>query len=470
MNLLQACRDPNLFGPWFQDPTTWQSWLSFLRALFGLPLEGEDLEIYRRCTGRTEAPASQAREAWLVCGRRAGKSFMLALLAVYIATFRDWRPHLAPGERATVMVIACDMRQARVVLRYIEALLEIPLIRPLVLGKRFNVRNAPGVELDGRVTIEVHTTNFRVVRGYTIVAAILDEIAFWRDETSANPDVEIVAALKPAMATVPGSIMLCASSPYARRGVLWRAWRRHYGKDGPVLVWQAGTRTMNPTVPQAVIEEAYEEDPASAAAEYGAQFRTDVESYVAREVVEALVEPGCFERAPLSGHRYSGFVDPSGGSQDSMTLAIGHLEGEHRVLDCLRERRPPFSPEAVVLEFAQTLRSYGISTVEGDRYAGEWPREGFRKRGIQYRVAEKTKSEFYRDLLPVLNSRQVELLDSSRLIAQLCGLERRTARGGRDSIDHTPGGHDDLCNAAAGVIVSLLTRRMPMRHVAVLGV
>ena len=35
-------------------------------------------------------------------------------------------------------------------------------------------------------------------------------------------------------------------------------------------------------------------------------------------------------------------------------------------------------------------------------------------------------------------------------LAQLCGLERRTARGGRDSIDHAPGGHDDLANAVAG--------------------
>jgi hypothetical protein len=469
MNLLQACEDPNLFQPWFRDPATWRAWFAFVRALFGLPLEGEDLEVYQRCTGRTDAPAGPAKEAWLVCGRRAGKSFILALLGVYIAAFRDWREHLAPGERATVMIIACDMRQARIVVRYLAALLEIPLLKPLVLGKQTN-RNAPGYDLDGQVTIEVHTTSFRSVRGYTIAAAIFDEIAFWRSEESANPDSEIVAAVRPAMATVPGSLMLCASSPYARRGVLWRAWRRHYGKDGPVLVWQADTRTMNPTVPQAVIEEAYEEDPASAAAEYGAQFRTDVESYISREVVEALVEPGCFERAPVPGLRYHGFVDPSGGSNDSMALAIGHLEGDHRVLDCLRERRPPFSPEEVVSEFAETLRNYGITTVEGDRYAGEWPREGFRKRGLSYRVAEKTKSEFYRDLLPLLNSRQVELLDSSRLVAQLCGLERRTARGGRDSIDHAPGGHDDLGNAAAGMIVSLLTRRMPMCRVAVLGI
>jgi hypothetical protein len=43
------------------------------------------------------------------------------------------------------------------------------------------------------------------------------------------------------------------------------------------------------------------------------------------------------------------------------------------------------------------------------------------------------------------------LLDDKRLQAQLIGLERRTSRAGKDSIDHGPGGHDDIANAVAGV-------------------
>jgi hypothetical protein len=90
--------------------------------------------------------------------------------------------------------------------------------------------------------------------------------------------------------------------------------------------------------------------------------------------------------------------------------------------------------------------------VTGDRYAGEWPREAFRAHGISYEPAPKPKSDLYRDLLPALNSRSVDLLDDPKLMAQLVGLERRTARGGRDSIDHAPGAHDDVANAVAGVI------------------
>jgi hypothetical protein len=210
---------------------------------------------------------------------------------------------------------------------------------------------------------------------------------------------------------------------------------------------------MNPTVPQSVIDAAMEADPQSATAEYGACFRTDVETYISRDVVEAAVIQGRYE-SPRAGHvRYFAFVDPSGGSSDSMTLAVTHVQGTRTILDLIRERRAPFSPDSVVKEFAGVLRSYVISRIHGDRYAGEWPREAFRKCGIEYRVADKTKSDLYLSLLPMLNSGRVELLDHKRLVAQLCGLERRTSRAGKDTIDHVPGGHDDIANCVAGAAV-----------------
>jgi hypothetical protein len=157
----------------------------------------------------------------------------------------------------------------------------------------------------------------------------------------------------------------------------------------------------------------------------------------------------------LAGVSYVAFVDPSGGSADSMTMAIGHREKDVAILDAIRERRPPFSPEDVVSEFANTLKSYRITKVTGDRYAGEWPAERFDFHGIKYEPATAPKSDLYCDLLPVINSRKVDLLDNERLVAQLCGLERRTSRGGRDSIDHAPGSHDDVANCLAGLVAEL---------------
>jgi hypothetical protein len=140
-----------------------------------------------------------------------------------------------------------------------------------------------------------------------------------------------------------------------------------------------------------------------------------------------------------------------------MTLSISHRAKDGCcILDAVRECRPPFSPESVVAEFAKLLKTYGIRKINGDRYAGEWPRERFQVHGIAYQVAEKPKSDIYRDLLPLLNSGRVELLDHSRLTAQLCGLERRTSRGGKDSIDHAPGSHDDVANSVAGSLLLAL--------------
>jgi hypothetical protein len=105
---------------------------------------------------------------------------------------------------------------------------------------------------------------------------------------------------------------------------------------------------------------------------------------------------------------------------------------------CLREVKPPFDPSVVVAEFAGTLKTYKINRVIGDRYAGLWPVEQFRKFGIRYEQSAKPKSDLYRDLLPLINSRRVELLDHPRMINQFCALERRTSRAGKDSIDHPP--------------------------------
>jgi len=452
VNILHALDDEKVFAPFFRGDS-WSAWRVFLAALFALQLTPQQREVFHRHTGRSAPPGVRPNEGWLICGRRSGKSFVLATVAVFLAAFRDWRPFLGPGERGTIMIIAADRRQARVCMRYCLGLLRsVPMLAQLIESEA-----RESISLRNRVVIEVHTASFRSTRGYAIVAGLLDELAFWpTDEGSSEPDVEVIAAIRPGMATIPGAMLLCASSPYARRGALFDAHRKHFGKDGdPVLVWHAPTRAMNPTLPQRVIDAAMEADPVSAVAEYGAEFRSDIESYVSRDAVEACVALGVRERPPVPDITYAAFVDPSGGSADSFTLAIGHRQDAVVVVDAVREVKPPFSPESVVVEFAELLRRYNISVVTGDRYAGEWPREQFRKLGIAYEPAARPKSELYKDLLPLVNSGQVELLDHPRSIAQLCSLERRTARGGRDSIDHAPGAHDDVANAIAGLVTGL---------------
>jgi hypothetical protein len=249
---------------------------------------------------------------------------------------------------------------------------------------------------------------------------------------------------------------LCASSPYAQKGALYEAFKKHHGRDdAPVLVWRASTLTMNPSVPQSVIDEAYERDPAAASAEHGAEFRSDLITFVDPEVVARCVVKSRVELPPTPGLKYTAAVDPSGGSADAMTLSLAHVEGDRGVLDFVREWPAPFSPDTVVTEIVEVLRRYGVNSVIGDRYAGEWAREPFRVRGIEYKLAALSRSDAYLTLLPSINSGKIELLDNKRLIGQLCSLERRTARSGKDTVDHPSGSsyHDDVINAAALALV-----------------
>jgi hypothetical protein len=460
MTILDAMSDGNLFGPWFQGGT-WNSWRTFLAALFGLPLEDEPLEAYRKYTGRVDAPASPFSECFCIAGRRSGKSVIGAMIATYLSCFVDYGRILARGETGVVMLLASDRRQARVLLGYVNAFFDsIPL-----LGRMVTERLKESVSLNNRIRIEIHTSSFRSTRGYTVAAAICDEIAFWpTTEDSANPDTEILNALRPAMATVPGALLLAVSSPYARRGALWETHRANYGKnDAPLPVWQAATRVMNPALPQRVVDEALARDAVAASAEFLAQFRTDCELLVSREVIEANTARGCFELPFVQNTRYHGFVDPSGGSSDSMTLAIAHpvvfKNGSGAVLDLVREIKPPFSPDAAVADFAQVLRSYRLRSVVGDRYGSEWVAERFRTHGIEYKASELTRSQIYAELLPLLNSKCVRLLDNQRLASQIAGLERRTSRVGGETIDHGPALHDDLANSAGGALV-LASKRL----------
>jgi phage terminase large subunit-like protein len=204
VTIFHAIQNPELFRPWFRDPVTWAAWFAFLRALFGLPMSEAERRMFETCTGLREPPVRGSQEAWLICGRRSGKSFALALIAVFLAAFRDWRPYLAPGERGTVMIVAADRRQSRVIYRFANALLRnVPALAAMIERE-----TAESIDLNNQVTVEILTASFRTVRGYTLVAALCDELAFWRSEESTNPDEEILAAIRPAMATIPGAIVV----------------------------------------------------------------------------------------------------------------------------------------------------------------------------------------------------------------------------------------------------------------------
>jgi hypothetical protein len=112
LSIIDCINDPAIWQPWFKSSITWAAWFAFLKVMFGLPMSEADLATFRTCTGRDQPSPEGYLEATLVIGRRGGKSLVLALIAAYLACFRDWTPYLAPGERGHIVVIAPDKKQA----------------------------------------------------------------------------------------------------------------------------------------------------------------------------------------------------------------------------------------------------------------------------------------------------------------------------------------------------------------------
>jgi len=386
-------------------------------------------------------------------------SNITSFIAVFITIFTDFK--VKKGTRVVLPLIAQDKKSARTLYSYIKTFLtEIELLNQLVVRETANeieIMNGDNV-----ISIEILTASHKSLRGAALCSCILDEAAFYSVSTE-NPeaDKEILTAVRPGTATFyPQSKVFVISSPYAQTGVLWDAYKNYWANDDlqdqdRVFVWNAESKTMNPSLPEDLIRRELEKDYDKAAAEYLGRFRSTVGSPFTTETLNEVIVEGCYENRPRKDIQYVGFVDMSGGSTDASTLAIAHMDekDETPVLDLIREIIPPFSPDEVVAEFTRELHRYGVYSVQGDKYGAAWVTERFERHGIEYIHSDYNRSELYLNLLPLVNSGNVKLLDHGKMFSQLVGLERKPTNSHKDKIDHPRGGHDDVANAVAGVIV-----------------
>jgi hypothetical protein len=246
---------------------------------------------------------------------------------------------------------------------------------------------------------------------------------------------------------------------YRKGGFVYRRWQALHGNDASEDVcWLAPSATMNPKLPAVVVEKALADDPERAQAEFLSQWRGDLTDFLPGDVVAAAIDAGVRERAPLEGQHYFAFADAAGGTgADSFAVAVAHGERDGVVvLDALRWRAPRFVPEEVVGEYAALLKSYGVTTLTGDRWGGGFHADAWRRAGITYTACEQTTSENYLAALPLLLSGRARLLDEQILQRELTGLERRAHANGRESVSHASAAsaHDDTAAAVCGVLVA----------------
>lgn len=449
-------RTPELSGPEWQKPTR-APWHALAKALSGERLTRAEVALVKAATGLERVPRNVRLLIGLI-GRRGGKSAFLAAFAVWVAVFAaDWTKLLSPGERGVVLLLAPSRRQAAILARYAAAIAGGPLIADEVLRQ-----TADEIEFANGAVIEVGVSDWRTVRGRTILATIFDEACFAAEE-GASPIEEVVSAAEPGMATVPGGgWLVLSSSPWKPKGLVHRRWKELRGNQAGcdavgALCWVAASRTMNPTLSEAYVARKVSEDPAKNRAEYvvdpESPWRTTDADFCPDDAIDACTDWGALERPPLPGVRYVGFTDGAGGTgTDAFTLGIAYLDDLGRpVLAAARERRPRFVPFAVAEEYAALLKTYSVTEVHGDHWAGGYVRADYARHGIEYKSSTRTKSEIYISGLPLLLSGKARLLDLPRLRSQLSALDRKVGTGGRESVDAS--GPEDLANAAMGALV-----------------
>jgi hypothetical protein len=412
----------------------------------------EDIAIFHQLAGDRQPPGKPVKTLVIIAGRRSGKSFMTALLANYLGLFYDYRKYLSVGERGVIAVTAADKVQARVIFNYAHGILRSsPILAQYVVNSTKDT-----IELSTHVDIQIRAADYRSIRGPTYVAGLCDEVASWpSDPHSARPDMEFIEAIEPGMLTIPNSMLVLISSPYARRGALWHYYEHFYSQESDeCLVIQAPSILLNPTLDRKYIDKKIAASVA-ARSEYLGTWREDIESFLSYEAIQAVIG-GHSELLPEDYTTYRAAVDVSGGRHDAFALSIGHHDGERIVVDKVRFWDPPLNPLEVVGEIVEVCKPYGITSIVGDKYAAEWSSTAFEKAGLHYRAAPLVKSDLYLNLEPVINTQKIVLPNNERLVVELRNLERRRGRT-RDIVDHPPqrGATDDVANTTALVAFEL---------------
>lgn len=449
VSIEQAFADPQLLGAALGNLATWTTWRSVLKAAYGRPLNQREHRAFAAVAGDRQPPKHKVKELVAVVSRRAGKGRIAGAVAAYEAALVDHSKHLAPGEKPVVACISPTRAQANVVKDYTLGFFEASdILRGEVVET-----TADEIRLRNGVTITTLTSDYRTLRGRTLLCAIIDEAAFLRDELSAAPDIEAARALLPGLSTTGGSLLVL-SSPYRRSGLLHQRHRDFFGKDdGNTLVVSGPSVLFNPTLDTAMIEAARASDPQAAISEWDGEFRSDLAQFLADDLIDPAIDRGRpLELPPQENTVYFAFTDASAGRHDAFTICIVHRQGEKIVADVVKGRKPPFDPASAAQEFAALAKEYGCRVITGDNFAAGWVAGAFTAAGIDYRRSLLTRSELYLEGLPQFARGVVSIPYHPQLSRELRLLERRTARSGKDSVDHGVGGSDDYANALFGAL------------------
>jgi phage terminase large subunit-like protein len=195
ISIERALATPSLLAGALGDLSSWRTWIAVWKAAFGLQLSADEAVLFAQVSGGRLPPTRRVQAVYAVAGRGSGKSRMAAAVVSYLGACVDYSSRLAAGETGCIIALAPTVAQAKVVFDYCVGFLQSsPILSDLI-----ETVTDDEIRLQGNIVISVHASNFRSVRGRTLLAVVVDEISFLRDEASAIPDVELVRAVTPSL-------------------------------------------------------------------------------------------------------------------------------------------------------------------------------------------------------------------------------------------------------------------------------
>lgn len=398
-----------------------------------------------------------------VWGARGGKTKWAAARMLHLALSVDVS-RLAPGEHGYVFLVAPKLELAMQPLNYIKGLTG--------LDARLAARCDVGAE---QITVDRGRGHFVTIqpvaasrggagqRGRSLLGALLDETAFFRDETSGVVnDQALFNALSPRV--IDGGQIVVQSTPWARSGLLYDLHRENFGHPVAALVSHAATgllRTDEKIL--SYVAREYARDPENAAIEFGAQFgAASSTTWLDPEALERAVDAG--PPAPVAPGDALGAGGDLGFSRNSSALVVARTRGGLVDLVAVEERRPaqdaPLRPSVVCREFASILRGLGLAGMVADRHYQETAREALDETGL-YLAEPPDPDEPWSLVRQLLREGRLRLPQHPLLLAQLKSAKGKLRSGGGVAVElaKTPDGrHGDLAAAAVLAVWAVVRR------------
>jgi len=398
-----------------------------------------------------DAYYSGAKPNWLLLsGRRGGKSLLSDVIACYEALIPDMSQYTRPGEDRYILIVSVREDNAKVHIRQIVRMLR----HTKAIGGMIKQVKQDRVILKNNTTIMSLPASARAGRGYGASLLLLDEAAFFVD-TMGNSSAEVIfEALSPTVATFGEMArIIITTSVNAETGLVYELYDRTLsGELDDWHITKKATRELNPKVSEKVINSALKRDPESAQAEYFAEFRAQLESFLSAEAIDRCVDPEIKQGKAGSDNHYLMAVDPAL-MRDNYGYGIAHLENGVVMLDYINRLTAPVNANAAEDLLKSLVERYKPSSVLCDNASTSQRLKG--KVPMVYTpFTRQQKLRIYGALKEAINLGMLIIPNDKDLIAELKALQ---IRNGVDISAPKAGRikHDDLADCLALLVDGL---------------